>query len=140
MGWALPATSCHTGNCTGKPIDPDLPYVVLACVGVVVVLYAIGQVVIAIRRKQVLKHGVPAQAVIREITARRGSAYAEDVKADVTLVFSPASGEEVEGWTTARFPTAALPEPGWTVPVRYWAKEPQRVAVAGAAAPPVRPD
>ena len=139
MVWDRPAPSCHTGNCTGVPIDNTIPYTVFACVGTAIVLYVIGQAVIASRRKQVLARGVPAQAAIAAITSRTVVTNGTRVKADVTLTVRPAEGEEFEGWTTAVFPLATLPEAGWTVPVRYWAKNPQRIAVAGPPEPPSPP-
>ena len=138
MRWDRPAPSCATEP-TGTPVDNTLPYIIFACVGAVIVLYVIGRAVITYRRKQVLTHGVPAHAVISTIASRAIVSNGTNAKVDVTLSVQSTKGVEFEGWTTAVFPLAALPEAGWTVPVRYWAKNPQRIAVDGAATPPSPP-
>ncbi|MEV6007491.1 DUF3592 domain-containing protein [Streptomyces sp. NPDC051976] len=139
MRWDRPAPSCSSGNCTGTPVDNTLPYVIFACVGAAIALYVIGRIVIATRRKQLLAHGIRADAVISAIDSRAIVANGTNAKVDVTLTVRSTEGEEFEGWTTAVFPVAALPEAGWTVPVRYWARNPQRIAVDGAAVPPSPP-
>src|SRR5689334_9141878 len=137
--WAQPAPSCSTGNCTGTPVDNTLPFIIFACLGAAIVLYAAGRAVSAFRKKRVLTQGVPARAAVTALTSRGIVTNGTKARTDVTLAFRSADGTECEAWTTALFPVDAVPEVGGTVPVRYWPKNPERVVVDGTAALPPQP-
>jgi hypothetical protein len=87
------------------------------------------------RRNSLLRNGVAAQAVIAGLDPRGPIRDAARVKVDVELTVTAADGTQFRAWTVHLFPITALPQVGWSVPVRYAARDSQRVVLAGVPAP-----
>lgn len=132
---ATKAVSRHVRYDAGGPVDSSHLLVAAYLIGSVLLLCALGYVIAALRRRQVLRFGVTATAVIEEITSQRVIAGGEAVRADLSLLLPLPDGTDLATYTTAVFPTDDLPEPGWTVLVRYWPSNPHRIAVDMAATP-----
>jgi hypothetical protein len=89
------------------------------------------------RKRRLLEHGVAAAAVITALSPYGPVHNAARVKVDVTLTVTPPDGlEPFESRTTEEFPITALPSVGWTVPVRYSARDHWQLALAGPATEP----
>jgi hypothetical protein len=129
------ARSWQVRNHAQAPVGGNRAVVAAVLIGSVLVLCVAGYAIAALRRRQVLRFGVTATAVIEEITSQRVIAGGEAVRADLSLILPLPDGTDLATYTTAVFPTEDLPEPGWTVLVRYWPSNPHRIAVDMAATP-----
>ncbi|NUS11897.1 MAG: hypothetical protein HOY69_10940 [Streptomyces sp.] len=135
---AAPHGLTHTHTYTGRSVGGGPLHVTVAAgaaLGAVLLLYVLALAIAAHRRRRVLRHGVTAHAVIEAITAHRVVARGEAVRAALALTVMPPDGPDYAAVATAVFPTDDLPEPGWTVLVRYWPSAPHRLAVDLAATP-----
>jgi hypothetical protein len=127
------AANCHQTNCTGH-VDNTVAYYIFGTIGAVMLIgiaFAAGD---SAHRHRVLTRGIAATAEITKLSPR---AVQRDgmVALDLTLAVTAPDGEVFEAFADHRFPITALPEAGWTVPVRYRENR-YRVLVAGEPAPP----
>lgn len=129
------AKTSHVRYVAHGPIGGGTVAVAVVLIGSALAFCALGYAVAALRRRQVLRFGVTATAVIDEITSQRVIAGGEAIRADLSLILPLPDGTDLATYTTAVFPTDDLPEPGWTVLVRYWPSNPHRIAVDMAATP-----
>jgi hypothetical protein len=129
------AYSCHTENCTGFKPDNTPFYFLFGSLVVLVIVACVWQAAADISKERLLQHGIAANADIKEITPRKTRRNGS-VEVDLTLAVTSADGDVFEGRTHAKFPIAGLPQVGWTIPVRYSAKNRLRICVEGPVAPP----
>jgi hypothetical protein len=108
-----------------------------ALAGSAALIWLITVITLDVRKRRLLANGVAAQAVITALDPRGPVRNAARVKVSVTVAITPPEGgEPFESWATEEYPVTALPQVGWTVPVRYSDRDHWRMALAGPAAAP----
>jgi hypothetical protein len=135
VAYVDPRGGCAAADQTCRDQAAAVPWIIggLLVAGLLIAL--ITTIVIDARKKQLLTRGTAAQAVITALDPRGGVRDAARVRVVVTLVVTPPDGGEAfETWTNERFPLTAMPQVGWSVPVRYWPTDRCRIALAGPAA------
>ncbi|MGW5349015.1 hypothetical protein ACWERV_00665 [Streptomyces sp. NPDC004031] len=131
------AVNCHQTNCTGH-VDNTPAYYIFGAIGAAMILALVAAAADSANRRRILERGIAATAEILKLSPRK---VLNDgmVVLDMTLAVTPPDGERFETETDHKFPITALPQVGWTLPVRYRENSYYRVLVSGDAVPPTSP-
>ncbi|MFI0895673.1 hypothetical protein [Streptomyces sp. NPDC020983] len=131
------AANCHQMNCTGH-VDNTPAYYIFGAIGAVMLIGAAAAASDSASRNRTLTRGVAATAEIVRLSPRRVRNDGT-VTLDLTLAVTPPGGEVFEAEAAHTFPITALPQAGWTLPVRYRADARHHLVVAGEPSPPAVP-
>ncbi|OIK01216.1 hypothetical protein [Streptomyces monashensis] len=128
------AYNCHMENCTGFKTDNTPFYFLVGSVVCAVLFVCMAEAVTTLQKRKLLQRGIAAGAEIKKVTSRKVHKDGT-VEVGLKLEVTAPDGEVFEAQTDEEFPITELPQIGWSINVRYSAKDRHRVAADGAASP-----